>query len=76
MKQRDISDEKSRSYVYANNVVYTIDRPITLYLTEDTDQDGRQGHRVVDLEGVVHNPHRSWVAITWRTFDPSNPVQF
>ena len=57
----DISSEKWREYEFDNKIIH-IDRPLALNVSKN-------GHRVVDDEGVVHYIPKGWVHLSWKAKD-------
>ena len=71
----DLSDEASRTYLFASGRKYTILEPKTLYT-----RPGGTTHRVVDAAGVVHcvafpGPNGDTV-LTWSPRSNNKPVAF
>lgn len=73
----DISLEQYRTYVYPNNVTYTINRPKLLHVKAKPEG---HSHRVVSetAGGNVksHYVPAGWIAIEWETVKGAAPFQF
>lgn len=54
--------EEWRSYLYTDDFVYRIDRPVKLYVKAKPEGDS---HRVVDAEGVTHYIPAGWRILRW-----------
>ena len=71
----DISDEESRTYVFASGHQYLIFAPVTLFT-----RPGGTTHRVVDANGTVHcvafpGPNADTV-VHWKPRHADQPVKF
>lgn len=69
LEWHDISDEKSRTYIYADGSRYTVSTPLALAISRGPNGDSHRIRRNSDLAQVY--VAAGWVAIEW-----DGPYQF
>lgn len=67
----DISKEKQRTYIFANQEQIVINRPLKLHITR---RDSGDSHRIIDAQGQAWYIRAGWFAIMFET--ENGKVQF
>lgn len=65
LEWKRIDHETYRTYVFRNNQLITIVKPMVLNVSKSG------GHRVVDAENVSHYIPSGWIHLYWETDDDS-----
>lgn len=68
----DVSDERSRTYVYPDGTRYTVQLPLKLNVKQKPEGDS---HRIQRANGGVY-VRPGWIAIEWIVKDGAQPVAF
>ena len=66
---KNIDHEIYRVYVFPNNRIVTIERPILLNVSKSG------GHRILDINNVSHYIPSGWIHLYWET-DDENSFRF